>query len=485
MSQARLHGTACAVTDLLLRSSRRRNNVYEGYGYVPGSALRGHLAARWISAGQPIDERFRRLFQSGDVRFEHAYPLVDGQPAMPAPLTLRACKSHPFVDGHVLDDLLLHPNDARCTHELHRPEEPPGGGTLRRLRGWVNARGVMADEQVHRVLRQRIATRDDPGDRRARETDGLFSEQRLSAGTQLHVEIRGPEEVLRWLGDIVDLHSEVLAVGRNLGALGRLAVDWALDQEPAGAAPPGTDHTLTALSDLVVLDPYQRAEIDMTSRSFLAAVLGCPAEEIENIWGVSHAREVGGWDALNGMPKPVDAAIAAGSAVAFRTRSKEACAALVGAAGVGWRQAEGHGRVALDWSVHHGMSFSRPQTATPIVADDARERIAQRARALAVQLRGGADRVSRSTWQGIEAEVHAGRSLQTSAAGESVATQAASGRGAGAGRDPRDARTAAAEGFRRACQDLGIDEGSRAGQLLADDVGKELDLLDLARREKR
>jgi len=64
--------------------------------FIPGSALRGVLAARLIADGVTGDsDEFRRLILSGDVRYLHAYPELAAARSLPSSSSWRSEKAEP------------------------------------------------------------------------------------------------------------------------------------------------------------------------------------------------------------------------------------------------------------------------------------------------------------------------------------------------------------------------------------------------------
>lgn len=64
--------------------------------FIPGSAIRGAMAARLLSAGVKDDsEEFRTLILSGDIYYLHAYPESGGSRALPVPVSWKAKKEAP------------------------------------------------------------------------------------------------------------------------------------------------------------------------------------------------------------------------------------------------------------------------------------------------------------------------------------------------------------------------------------------------------
>jgi len=181
--------TMVAASELLLRESGRRSNVMVSRTYVPGSAIRGHLAARWIARhGAPNegDEAFHRLFDAADVRFRHAYPALGPDqtaPSVPAPFTVRTCKTHKLVGEHLARSTVADDGIPACMHASHRSDSDPSGigGATRRVKGFVTPDAKVVAPSGIQEVRTRIGT-DDHGFGVA--ADGqLFTEVRIGAGT--------------------------------------------------------------------------------------------------------------------------------------------------------------------------------------------------------------------------------------------------------------------------------------------------------------
>ena len=59
--------------------------------FIPGSAIRGAVAARLLADGEePTGDTFRGLVLSGEIRYLHAYPEVGGARALPMPISWRS-----------------------------------------------------------------------------------------------------------------------------------------------------------------------------------------------------------------------------------------------------------------------------------------------------------------------------------------------------------------------------------------------------------
>lgn len=489
-ARVQLSGTATAASELLLRARNRADNIMETLPYVPGSSLRGALAQRWLAAGTP-DAAFQAIFQSGQVRFEHAYPLAGEARTVPAPLTFLACKLAGLNADHVGRDVLRADEGVQCEADAHgqRP------AVLERVRGFVTTdpqRPRVVDEDAGLVSRQRVGTMAD-GSGRVRQPDGdeggaLFEERLVAAGTRFGVCLSGPRELLEQLvaGCGVPTGGALsLGVGRARTVRGELTIQWD-ELQPADqpCEPAGETHALLLTSDTILLDGYQRSLTALGSTALLAReLLGCAPAEVTVDHQAVRSRAVSGWDALHGLPKPTDTAMVAGSVVRFSAPTAAVCQ-LAQRPGLGWRQAEGYGGFLLDADLHDVSQWTRWTAPEPPQVDDTRDRIAHRAHQLAEQL--AAKQVSRSLWQGITQTVRQGEDPQHAtepaaptgddADAAQARRQSLSARGGGAGRKQRTLRREAIEAYRAALDELGVAGDQLRRLQLADDVAKELEL---------
>lgn len=93
--------------------------------YIPGSTVRGALAALYLESGKPADTTFEQLFLSGEVTYGNLY--LSG--AGPAPLSARSCKHEPgFLrdeTGHGVVDWLLPAFLQHWKERTHQPVTAP------------------------------------------------------------------------------------------------------------------------------------------------------------------------------------------------------------------------------------------------------------------------------------------------------------------------------------------------------------------------
>lgn len=489
-----LVGSLTARSDLLLRSSRRGGNVLDTLRHIPGSAIRGALAARWVER-HGADARFRDVFLSGRVRFHDARADIDDHEAFVVPLSFVTSKERP-LEAHTAD--------------LVSGAERPAGVPLRRVRGEMTLHGVVRAGGPPTVVRSRIGTFGDEGDaegtsdpardaraRRGLAAEGkLFSETRLAAGTTFTARVSGDGTLLVELAErlLPAQGPDSLRVGRSRTVLGLADVTWGAvaSTVPGDVAGDGA-HTLVALSDLVLLDVFQRAIVDLDAAA-LAAMLGVARDEVEVLpGGEVRATEVGGWDGPNHMPARVDRAVRAGSTVRFRAPA-EAVRRLAADPWVGWRRAEGHGHVAVDWPLHRLTSL-HAAGAPAVEVPPAEERDARIADAASRLIEESGTGISSTLWSQVVEAVRVGIDLATVAAdgnagsgrGDGKDSERSAGRGAGAGTARRGERRAIASAVDEAFRSLGIGgpDDAEARLALVVHAGREVRLRELAKKERK
>lgn len=102
----RFEVTVQLVSPVCLAAAVPAGNLTRTLEYIPGSTVRGVLAALYLESGKPADAIFERLFLTGEVTYGNL--CLNG--AAPSPLSARSCKHEPgFIDdrGHGVVDWLL------------------------------------------------------------------------------------------------------------------------------------------------------------------------------------------------------------------------------------------------------------------------------------------------------------------------------------------------------------------------------------------
>lgn len=296
--------------------------------FVPGSVLRGALAAIWLAEHLPPkpdttgNVAFQRLFE-GRVRFGPLYPSDDAL----RPLSVFGCK---YADddacrGFTHDAAFAGAAPTNC---------PVCGSPVEASKGHVDGARVVEHTRVQL-------------DERERAEDGqLYTRRALPAGTQLTGLIDGdPGTELAWL--VKSDRSVRFGGRRSTSGLATLS---------AGPEAPPTSFTgfLADQQRLVVRLLAPGIFVDTLGRpswlpdlDALSETLGVPA-----VIDAAFARPtvVSGWHAVSNLPKPRDFAVAAGSVFVLRFDAglpDHAGLQRLWHAGLGLRRAEGNGWITL------------------------------------------------------------------------------------------------------------------------------------------
>lgn len=296
--------------------------------FVPGSVLRGALAAIWLAEHLPPkpdttgNVAFQQLFEGG-VRFGPLYP---GEDAL-RPLSVFGCK---YADddacrGFTHDAAFAGVAPATC---------PFCDSPVEASKGRVDGAGVVEHTRVQLDERERAA-------------DGqLYTRRALPAGTQLTGLIDGdPDAELAWL---VQTERSVRFGGRR-STSGLATLSASPEASPTsftGFVPDQRRLVIRLLAPGIFVDarglPSWLPDLDAVSE-----LLGVPA-----VFDAAFARPtvVSGWHAVSNLPKPRDFAVAAGSVFVLRFDAglpDHAGLQRLWQAGLGLRRAEGNGWITL------------------------------------------------------------------------------------------------------------------------------------------
>lgn len=348
---------AVVVGELALGGRPEAGNLVPGLPFVPGSTLRGALAARW--QGDRAAEEFQRIFLSGSVRFGYLYPRSGQAAARPMPLARHTCKLRPgeVPRGHGFVDLLLEPEAARC------PMEGCGG----RLVPWSPAFQGASGEPAERLVvspHNRIDF-----ERQTVPEGGLFAYEVLPEGRRLRGYLRadGAEEMAVLLGGLGLAVGDAfrLRVGRRKGVLGYLecrllpydGLDGGVGLFPdagtvPGRWPEGEAVRVDLLTPAVVTDAFLRYRDSLAPED-----LGLARERFDGAF--ARSQRVAGWNRAHRLPKGDEVAVQAGSSYLLRrppSGAEEELLTLTEAAsrGIGSRRTEGFGVVSITAVVEPG-----------------------------------------------------------------------------------------------------------------------------------
>jgi CRISPR-associated protein Csx10 len=313
--------------------------------YVPGSTVRGALAAAWIRqngtpvAANKLRDEFVELFE-GDICYG---PLLQDGTSV-TPLTATWCKypSTPAcgqwsADAAVDGDIIV------CPH--------CGKGT-------ENGKGEVAGARTRRVMRTRL-------DSSGRAADGnLFARHELEPGLTYRGVLSGQHP---WLAE----PQEIWLGGRTTtSGLASIRIDdeppASPDPVPAGSPRPDGAVIIKLTSPAVIVDDAGRPTLDPASEILRVLGMKTAALHASRCW--TRPVRVGGWHAASGLPKPVELAMSMGSVIVLHFREDPTQDQLQHLAchGIGLRRVEGFGTAGIN-----PPPWQRPATPTARTAEQA------------------------------------------------------------------------------------------------------------------
>ncbi len=377
--------TAKLLSPLMVQK-KRQSFASPTVAFLPGSTLRGALAARCLRAGNGADSpAFKDLFINQPVAFPNLIPSPDDSVRMiPLPLSAVSCKRHPGFppDGHGVKDTLAEVAAVRLGHRDTdgAPWKCPAcGQDLKPISGFrgdgpngprrfeptlISQRHTGIDRATGTVamgvffMTQGISDYYKDADSKADVyrpqylTGELFmtpeKAQLLNSllGETVFVgaeRTRGMGEIELWLQDVerpaFDLNGWSDAFRKMMEA-----------KMGADKVPAGTFFTITLRSDAILVDRFLRptSEIDALSGE---------GGDVEPVAKITVSETVRGWQAAWGLPKPDDVAVGMGSVFLYRYTGgqPDTLAEQLRALeenGIGLRREEGFGRIAVCEPLH-------------------------------------------------------------------------------------------------------------------------------------
>ena len=397
------------LSPLVVRKNRMSSSP-QGADWLPGSSLRGAMAAKFLrETGTPDHEAFRLLFAVNPVRFPNLLPTDEEgtSPSLVLPLTSVSCKRHPGFktsaeNAHGVSDSLAAKLAERtfpgtfqrrpcavCQNDKKpysgfwngSPENPaefkPSMFFQRhtgidRSTGTIAAKiffatQAMADYRLKSFREQRNASATRERDRvRLEQNENSdaerFCKQYLAGEISLTVK---QYEALAPL-----LEGTLFAGAECTRGKGELSVDLVSDSEPSAPdVETWNDGFKGKLETLVPEDvaPERKRSllegryfsIGLASDAILVDRFLRPASDIhldfphvEYVMKVARHKTVRGWNAAWGLPKHDDSAVAMGSVYLFKHLGKESDALVeylrdLTAKGIGLRKEEGFGKISI------------------------------------------------------------------------------------------------------------------------------------------
>jgi len=370
-----------AETPIALPRCAEAGNFYESLPEVPGTAMRGALAGRYIRGQGWVDrvpenkegEIFEKWFENHMIRFGPLRPLPDDLPeeitavTFPVPRSARSCKYEGGIeDKHGVFDSLLF--QARASNEpidekkrkcplCQAPLEPLD--TIWLVANWDDNldSGSGIDYDPDYRISTHVGIGPAVGETANLSEEGrLFSLQHFPAGTRFRgwIAVGDSDMNLSQLGfdKIGEEHSIILRVGRRSKSLGALKVwisakseqsPWeqshksvekrfdnfqtAKDDVKKAKSFPFIEEefvifSLTFLTDTILFDDFLRPCRSITAYQ-IAERLGLNKSSVCRSGVYTGTRLIAGWNAAHRLPKENDIAIVAGSVFLFAVRKKD------------------------------------------------------------------------------------------------------------------------------------------------------------------
>ena len=341
-------------------------NSATSYPFIPGSLIRGALATRYWKSHQvkdlAADPKARSLFFEGSTRFLNAYPLdAKGDRMLPVPLSWRMEK------GSEAPTLIYDWSIAREEGDLEVPK--PVGSSFCCLKYGA----VELGEPLRRVA---VHTQRDRQMGRATEDSGaVFRYEALAPGQVFEAAILFEDQAT---ADLLAPHIEgmiFLGGSRSAGygaasiSPGKPSASWQEVEHPGADIPAGQSFTLVLLSDALLRSEDGQC-VAMLDLRELAARLGVSSLTLVDSFKQSGL--VGGFNRKWGLPLPQVPVLRAGSVFVLQAGETITAGAISGLEqhGIGYRRAEGLGRVAVNWLVDEELQLPKPVEEEPKKRND-------------------------------------------------------------------------------------------------------------------
>ena len=352
---------------LVSQAESGEENSAIGLPFIPGSAMRGALASRYLqvspSSDPAMDTTFRGLFLDGSVCFLNAYPWREGARSLPRSFSWMTEKDFVDEDEGTACDWAIDPN-----LELDHPKAVRGEFC------------VMVEDTAHMVSPERqvnvhISLQD--VNRRGDENT-VYRYEALAVGEVLAgAVVSSNDELLERVKTLLDTSEITLGTAHRAG-YGRVQIEdvklsqgnWS-EYSPADGQEDG-EIVVTLLSDAIVRGGNGQANGDIGGP--LAAALNMPDLKPGRSYQGLHL--VGGYNRKWNLPLPQTWAIQAGSTFVFPAGSfAPDDLRRLAESGIGERRAEGFGRLAVNWQGHiklHWEKAEKPEVAKVALSEESK-----------------------------------------------------------------------------------------------------------------
>jgi len=377
--------TLRSLSPLALHAERSRAQFTPGLDYIPGSALRGATAARYLQL-HGADDDFQVLFVAGRAAFADLLPATEDRPGRLLPNTARWCKRYGWEHPQSLTDSLLRLALAGELESVEPLEDKPWeycpepecgnkrdraagyltldnrrisptkrlltGTSINRATGTAQSGMLFSQEAIEEghYFRSvvRIAGDDETADNLSRRLESVLrAGERLRIGADRSRGL-GLVEIVGWSDPWPELSLEARWLSFNQVVVSL----WQhYDTEPACVY-----FSLTLESHLLLRDGAGWPVTRLTRHSDLADLLGLEGVALKR--HVIQPAVVRGWNAQQGLPKEDEPALGRGSVFFFQVETADETAvrqrlAEIEVEGLGRRRAEGFGRVCVCDPFHY------------------------------------------------------------------------------------------------------------------------------------
>jgi CRISPR-associated protein Csx10 len=370
---------------LVSEAGAGEENSAIGFSYIPGSALRGALASRWLTEHSGVDmaadPAARAWFLDGTVCYLNAYPEYEGERTLPVPASW-------FVDKEQMEEAETTIFDLAVDSNLNVPIKPPKGGSFCHLESDPEESETLETEPqttlvgVNRIDQVHISL--DEVNRRGKGNQ-IFRYEAIASGQSfIGAVIAAEHQDLMEISRLLTAGDLLLGVAHHAG-YGRIRVQ-VLEEIATGwrECPMQTNVdgrlVVTLLSPVILRSNEGQAGWD--GGHALARALGLPAETMPAA-GFGRIVLMGGYNRKWNLPLPQAWALAAGSVFVFNVAAVDKSSLWRAVdLGIGERRAEGFGRIAVNRQLSARIMRRPPQ----IYQDDNRLNLSADSRQLAAMM---------------------------------------------------------------------------------------------------
>lgn len=356
--------------------------------YVPGTALRGAAAARYLrEIGESEDETFKQIFLHNGVLFSNLYPVKsEHKIASFLPLTARSCKPHEgfwfdeskghgvgdmlmraaafqmFTDYRLIDEIITCPRCMQQTrafsgfYALHSPDHYSKVKVDKRHIAHVGINRKSQSAEHGFLFAQQVINEDQffAGELIIRNDLYEFLLHTLLAKDMIlwlgesrsrglgRMQIVCCEEVESDTSDIIS--QRISKFNEQFATLNRRAGEMSF-------------FSITLQSDAILTDAFMRPKAALDVNDVFQALnsddldLGS-SSAMQTVYSSAGTRLVQSWNVASGYPKPDDVAITMGSVFLFKVNGVSTTdlaepLAILQERGIGKRQSEGFGRLVV------------------------------------------------------------------------------------------------------------------------------------------